>query len=431
MYSGTASNIVGTAKRISKSNGALIFGTGNEITNSYITPDSPIIMDSLSTNVPFIGTLSLTPTVSSSSIKELADTLRKYSNDNRMGSVGIMGGANKVDYALFSTVSGVGNTLTGRGASNSTVLNSGNTKLDQVTSEDTFAAFNAITGYENTGKAVSHSYIMGSHNTLENGVHNIVVGNYQSLQGDDTVKAEGNIILGFREREDKGALKSVLKHAVVLGNKTKATEDYAVVMGYEANVEAENGIAIGFQAKTEAINGVALGTQSLANTKAEVVGYDPVTDKAKVANEVTSVWQSTLGAVSVGYGGTDGKAVGTRQITNVAAGMADTDAVNVAQLKSLRGMIINPTISILSQGVKDNNAYTAGTSIVENQAIHGMMFDFGEGLYAEKQKNADGKDVILVGVDKSLIKPGEAGPAGKQGETGPKGEPGLNGEPGQ
>lgn len=53
MYSGTASNIVGTANRISKSNGALIFGTGNEITNSYITPNSPIIMDSLSTNVPF------------------------------------------------------------------------------------------------------------------------------------------------------------------------------------------------------------------------------------------------------------------------------------------------------------------------------------------------------------------------------------------
>lgn len=118
-----------------------------------------------------------------------------------------MGGANKADYALFSTISGVGNTLTGGGATNNTNLNSGNTKLANVIDGNTFAAFNAITGYENTGKVVSHSYINGSHNTLENATENIVIGNNQTLKGTESSKAKGNIILGFRDKKDETALK--------------------------------------------------------------------------------------------------------------------------------------------------------------------------------------------------------------------------------
>lgn len=415
MYSGTASNIVGTANRINKSNGALIFGTGNEITNSYITPDSPIIMDSLTTSVPFLGTVSLNPTVSNNSIKELAETLRKYSQDNRMGSVGIIGGANKVDYALFSTISGVGNTLTGRGADTNLALNSGNTKLTAAINGNSFAAFNAITGYENTGKAVSHSYINGSHNTLENAVKNAVIGNHQTLVGSSTEVAEGNVILGFRDKKDESAFATRLKNSVILGNETGATDNQVVVIGHNA--------------KASVVDGVALGSQSAASTAAGVAGYDPV--KGTASTETDKTWKSTLGAVSVGND------ANTRQITNLAAGMAPTDAVNVAQLQAVRGMIVNPTVSIFSKGTQADSVYTVGTPVVTNHAIHGMMFDFGDGLYAEEKEQSNGKKVILVGVDKDLIKPGvpgavgQPGPEGKPGPQGPEGPQGPQGEPGK
>ncbi|SUP44153.1 YadA-like family protein [Veillonella criceti] len=399
MYSGTASNIVGTANRISKSNGALIFGTGNEITNSYITPNSPIIMDSLSTNVPFLGTLSLKPTVASNSIKELADTLRKYSQDNRMGSVGIMGGANKADYALFSTISGVGNTLTGAGATNNVNLNSGNTKLANVIDGNTFATFNAITGYENTGKVVSHSYINGSYNNLENATENIVIGNNQTLKGTEGSKAKGNIILGFRDKKDETALKNTLLNAVAIGN--------------DSSIAGDNAIAIGYKASSGVENGVALGSQAVAGTGAGISGYDPVKNQA--STETDKIWKSTLGAVSVGND------ANTRQITNLAAGMAPTDAVNVAQLQAVSGMIVKPTISILSKGRKSDTTYVGGSAVVTNHDVNGMIFDFGDGLYAEKQKNTDGKDVILVGVDKNVIKPGVDGAPGTPGIPGKDG----------
>lgn len=327
MYSGTISNIVGTANRINKSNGALIFGMGNEITNSYITPDNPIIMDSLSTSVPLLGTVSLTPTVANNSVKELAETLRRYSQDNRLGSVAVIGGANKVDYALFSTISGVGNTLTGNGADTNFVLNSGNTKLTNAISGNTFAAFNAIAGYENTGKGVSHSYINGSYNNLENATRNIVVGNNQTLKGIAGTEAEGNIILGFRADKDENAFSTSLKHAVILGDETGATANQVVVLGNNAKASVENG--------------VALGSESVADTDFGVAGYDPAEGKASTNTDKT--WKSTLGSVSVG------NETNTRQITNLAAGTAPTDAVNVAQLQAVREMIVNP------QGEQGNN----------------------------------------------------------------------------
>ncbi|MDY5306610.1 beta strand repeat-containing protein, partial [Fusobacterium gastrosuis] len=184
MYSGMASSIVGTANRINKSNGALIFGTGNEITNSYLTPNSPIIMDTLSMNTGFLGTLKLDPTISNSTIKELSDTLRKFSTDNRLASVGIMGGANKADYALFSNINGVGNTLTGKGG---VTLSSYNTDFKRATANaNIFSAFNSITGYENKGTNVTHSIITGSWNELENTEKNIVMGNKHVLKGSTT-----------------------------------------------------------------------------------------------------------------------------------------------------------------------------------------------------------------------------------------------------
>ena len=89
-------------------------------------------------------------------------------------------------------------------------------------------------------------------------------------------------------------------------------------------------MAIGPYAAASAPTSIALGANSLANTAAGQVGYDPATNAP--STNTTPTWVSTAGALSVGGGTVDGKLV-TRQITNVAAGTGETDAVNVAQLK--------------------------------------------------------------------------------------------------
>ncbi|MDU2929665.1 ESPR-type extended signal peptide-containing protein, partial [Negativicoccus succinicivorans] len=114
------------------------------------------------------------------------------------------------------------------------------------------------------------------------------------------------------------------KEAIGIGAATRIHGDRGVALGYAA-VSEENGTALGAGAQAKANAGVALGEGAVADTAAEVAGYDPQTGKA--STETTSTWKSVKGAVSVGT------ADATRQITNLAAGLADTDAVNVAQLK--------------------------------------------------------------------------------------------------
>ncbi|MCJ1888073.1 YadA-like family protein [Pseudomonas sp. LA21] len=112
--------------------------------------------------------------------------------------------------------------------------------------------------------------------------------------------------------------------------------------------------AIGYGATASADSSVALGTNSVANTAAGVAGYDPTTGKA--STNTGSTWVSTAGAVSVGGNGI------TRQITNVAAGAADTDAVNVAQLKSGIDSTKTHYYSVNDNGVQGGNYNNDGAT---------------------------------------------------------------------
>ncbi|QIM62022.1 hypothetical protein A1D29_01115 [Pasteurellaceae bacterium Orientalotternb1] len=110
------------------------------------------------------------------------------------------------------------------------------------------------------------------------------------------------------------------------GDKSVASGEKSIAIGLEAKSTHSNTIAIGSEAVAKVNQGVALGAKSVADVAAGVVGSDPLlvaTDKNN------NTWTSTHSAVSVGNGTTV-----TRQITSVAAGTQDTDAVNVAQLKA-------------------------------------------------------------------------------------------------
>ena len=119
--------------------------------------------------------------------------------------------------------------------------------------------------------------------------------------------------------------------ATAVGRGAKATKEGASALGWAANASVENAAAIGRDTTANIAGGVALGYQSVTTTAAGVQGYNPADSRTnKYSDQAGAIGTSTLAAVSVGNGTT-----ATRQITGLAAGTADTDAVNVAQLKNV------------------------------------------------------------------------------------------------
>lgn len=212
-------------------------------------------------------------TTSLKDAKKAQDALKNaVAESDAGGAVLAIGGANKADWARKSQLIGVGNTLTGASSA--------------------VSEYNMINGYKNEVTNATHTSIIGSNNKAKNIQSTIVMGDNNTLEG--------------------------RKNVISLGNKNTVVVDDAVAIGNGTTVSAESGVAIGVDSVADRVAGSekgALGAFAPANI--------PTTEK--------STWTSTKGAVSVGDTANDI----TRQITNVAAGSEDTDAVNVAQLKQV------------------------------------------------------------------------------------------------
>ena len=301
---GVATAITGVANRVANSNGALVYGAGNEITNSSASFS--------------------TPGESATSAKDFADKLKAaVTSSNGAGATMAFGGGNKADYTLRTSLIGVNNTVTGiRG--------------DQ--SKDNLAL-----GVGNTGTKVQHMTVIGSKNTVSDAKNTVIVGDNRTVTG-----ANNTVIIGS---SDNGT--------------TTAVHD-AVALGHNTDVSIEGG--------------VALGSGSKAKVDAGAVGYDILTNAP--STDTSATWKSTASAVSVG----DVANGVTRQITSVAAGTNDTDAVNVAQLKRLHDMIsVNANNTVNVQGDVTNlkkdvsrldkrvNKAVAGSAALA--ALHPLDFD--------------------------------------------------------
>ena len=144
-----------------------------------------------------------------------------------------------------------------------------------------------------------------------------------------------------------------------LGSNAKATGTGAVGIGLATDADAgatgPSSVSIGYQAGASIQESVALGAHSKTTVNSGVQGYDP-----SAKNKTDATWQSTKGAVSVG----DVDKNITRQITSVAAGTKDTDAVNVAQLKSLDAKVETNKTNIETN---KNNIATNKTNIETNK----------------------------------------------------------------
>lgn len=424
-YSGVANSIVGTANRTANSNGSLIFGAGNEITNS-------------------ISSISAPSTGGDSAQALQKSLMTAVKNSNSGGATLAIGGGNTADWTQLSQIIGVNNTLKG--------------------TDGAISKFNMIDGYKNTVTKAEHVSVIGSENTVENSKSQTVIGdsnkitdrNAGTVSGkqeertknvSDLVIGKGNKIKGNstymkgyesltvignnNEMVNPGAgivigdnqKVGAIRESVVIGSMTpeeKADPDIkqkhaSVVVGYHAQSGTRDGggmnVALGHGAKAygwqETVTGIKSivesgdsgydgylasvygGLNTVASNKADqndgmantVVGTLNKTEGANGAlvfgagnsvthsfgtaptdengnsmneywgdiisfegqgyagdhsNDTTGTWKATAAAVSVGKAATPTSAAVTRQITNVAAGTQDTDAVNVAQLKKVQ-----------------------------------------------------------------------------------------------
>lgn len=271
--SGVANSIVGVANRVNSSNGTLVFGAGNEVTNSL-------------SYISGVG-----DTTSLRDAKNAQDILKKAVNDyDAGGAVLAIGGANKADWAQKSQLIGVGNTLTGASSA--------------------VSEYNMINGYRNKVTNATHTSIIGSNNTAENiqsTINGRFIGSTTIIGSNNTAKnIQSTIVMG-----DENTLEG-RQGVISLGNKN--------------TIEADNAVAIGHDAIVRVTGGLALGISSVSDREIGTLGY--LADKG----EESITWKANGGAVSVGSSA-EGSYQITRQITNVAAGTSDTDVVNVAQLK--------------------------------------------------------------------------------------------------
>ena len=162
------------------------------------------------------------------------------------------------------------------------------------------------------------------------GNNNISLGNLAGTVLNNNVYTSESIVLGTNARVTGSTSSKSVNSVIAIGKGAEGSATSATALGINANASAENAMALGPSSKATAYNGVALGSFSEANTAGGTAGYNVNTSRTdKYAGLTGLALTANTGAVSIG------NATTTRQITNLAAGTNDTDAVNVAQLKSV------------------------------------------------------------------------------------------------
>lgn len=302
-------------------------GVANSIVgtaNRTFNSNGSIIMGAGNEIINSVTSIDGAPDDGGNSAKELSEKFREaVKESNGGGATMAFGGGNKADYTLRTAMVGINNTVTGANRAES--------------------ADNLVMGVGNTANNVQHMTAIGSKNTVSDAKNTIIVGDNRTVTG-----ANNTVIIGS---SDNGT--------------TTAVHD-AVAIGHNTDVSTEGS--------------VALGSGSKATVAADAVGYDILTNAP--STDTSATWKSTASAVSVG----DVANGVTRQITSVAAGTNDTDAVNVAQLKRLHDMIsVNAYNTVNVQGDVTNlkkdvshldkrvNKAVAGSAALA--ALHPLDFD--------------------------------------------------------
>ena len=224
-----------------------------------------------------------------------------------------------------------------------------------------------------------NSVAMGM-NVTADGDNSVALGGSASANSDGTIaigsygstptKATGNKALAIGAATTANGLESI-----AIGSRVNSTSQHSIAIGTGANASAVKSVAIGPDSRATVDGGVALGRDSVANVIGGITnkGYNPNTNRTDNYSGLTgNVLTSTTGAVSIGNGTTV-----TRQLTGLAAGTKDTDAVNVAQLKSVNlafsGNVNTGNVNIANStlGLKGDNTYITTAASGQNLTISG------------------------------------------------------------
>lgn len=322
---GMANSVLGFGNRTQNTNASLVWGTGNEVTNSI-------------EDVTF--STDWNKTSASDAQKEIIKAMR--SSQYAGGSVMAIGGGNKADWATYSQLLGVGNTLTGASSA--------------------VSKYDMINGYRNEVTNATNTSIIGSNNkakdtksTTVTGDNNDVTGSGNHIIGDNhKVTGANNIIVGNNKEQ-----KTHTGHdSVIIGNNASAGTD-SLVMGNKAHA-GNTGIALGMNASAGDGQNLAIGYYANVSgaKNSTALGYASKVEKRDILSS-----DGNDGVVSVGKSvGQSGEAGITRRIINVKAGVNDTDAVNVSQLKGVE-TIANKGWNLTTGGVPDATQVKPGDTV--------------------------------------------------------------------
>lgn len=338
---GGAVMAIGNGNKVDSVSFAQVLGTGNELKgqNGLFDSDKYVMIDGYNNsftkanNTTVIGTGSKGSYVTSSIVMD-----DNANVENTKGSV-MIGDTNSASYVNSSLIAGAKNSITG--------------------TEKTPSASNILSGVGNTASAVQHVSALGAVNGVTNADRTQVLGdrnratntNLSQMFGVNNVLSTtdgaaenakdiqigyGNSAINVQNVTSIGSANTVLvsKMSQVIGdNRYLSSADRSVVIGSAdsnaTQMTSDDIVAVGYNSYATASGGAAFGSGSVAGTAAGYAGYDPLTNLLSL--NTSPAWKSTRGAVSVG----DISKGITRQITGVAAGTQDTDAVNVAQLKKV------------------------------------------------------------------------------------------------
>ena len=281
------------------------------------------------------------------------------------------------------------------------------TSTDAINGSQLYGVTQSIEKVEqNVAKTATRYYSVNATDTktgsnyLNDGAHGInslAAGNKAQAYGSGAVAIGLSSLAGnVQDATQTGATaigmnaKALASGAIAFGNNSSSSGFGGVALGGGANVSIYGGVALGGSAKASAAGSVALGTGSQATTNAGQIGY---LSGSKKASQADYVWKSTTGAVSLG--GAFEKTFHTRQITNLAAGTQDTDAVNVAQLKAVEEEGISLTGNDnqkVTQSLRGNFNLTGGLT---GDALTGTKASTAN-LGVRKNAAGDGLEVVMT-----------------------------------
>lgn len=316
--------MIGDTNSASYVNSSLIAGAKNSITGTEKTPSASNILSGVGNTASAVQHVS---------------AIGSGNTVNNTATTQILGDTNTVSYAALSSVTGSNNTLTGTAdnVSSANILDGSGNTASNVNHVSALGAVNGVTNADKT-------QVLGDRNRATNtnlsqmfGVNNVLSTTDGAAENAKDIQiGYGNSDINVQNVTSIGSANTVLvskMSQVIDDNRYLFGADRSVVIGSAdsnaTQMTSDDIVAVGYNSYATASGGAAFGSGSVAGTAAGYAGYDPLTNLLSL--NTSPAWKSTRGAVSVNdiFKGI------TRQITGVAAGTQDTDAVNVAQLKKV------------------------------------------------------------------------------------------------